>query len=630
MSRRQRPMTLTRMLPSLLRILRRFRPYLRLQAPLLVGALLALLVSTAARLLEPWPLKLVIDRVVVAVPSGGASGIAVVDALDPTTLLTLCAIALVGVIAVRGIASYLGTVGFALAGHRILTEVRNDLYRHLQGLSLSFHDRMKTGELTLRIIGDIGMLKEVTVTAILPLLASSLVLVGMIAVMLWLNWQLALAALLPLPLLWLTTLHFGRRIQAVSREQRRREGAMAAKAAESMTAIRDIQALSLEKGFAESFCSEGNRDLREGVKAKRLAANLERTVDVLIGVASALVLWLGARLVLAGALTPGDLIVFLAYLKTAFRPVRELAKYTARLAKASAAGERIVDLLDEESDVRDRPDARPAPPFSGAVRFEQVSFAHTPGKPVLDRIDLALAPGERVAIVGPSGAGKSTLLSLLLRLHDPAEGRVLLDGVDIRAFRLDSLRAQFSVVLSDSLLFAASIRDNIGYGAAGSDSGADPGADRAAIIRAARLANAHGFIEALPNGYDTLVGERGVTLSSGQRQRIAIARAALRPRPILILDEPTTGLDRHNAQAVIQALEKLAQGRTVLMVTHDLALAAQADRILYLEAGRIREQGCHAELLAREGAYTALFRGRSGASSQAPARPIGADYAFGS
>ncbi|WP_296807411.1 ABC transporter ATP-binding protein, partial [Thiocapsa sp.] len=270
----------------------------------------------------------------------------------------------------------------------------------------------------------------------------------------------------------------------------------------------------------------------------------------------------------------------------------------------------------------------------GSVRFEQVSFAHTPGTPVLDCIDLALVPGERVAIVGPSGAGKSTLLSLLLRLHDPTEGRVLLDGVDIRTYRLASLRAQMSVVLSDSLLFAASIRDNVGYGAAGSNTGAEPVADEAAIIRAARLANAHDFIEALPNGYDTLVGERGVTLSSGQRQRIAIARAALRPSPILILDEPTTGLDRHNAQSVIQALEKLAQGRTVLMVTHDLELAARADRILYLEAGRIREEGCHDALLAREGAYAALVRGRSGASSPAlsPAtsRPIGADYAFGS
>ncbi len=596
--------------PGLGRILRRFRPYLRKHVLLIAGAMLALFASIGARLLEPWPLKFVIDRVVVAAPAGGASGWAWVDGLEPMTLLTYAAIALIVVITARGIASYASTVGFALVGNRVLTEVRDDLYRHLQGLSLSFHNKAKTGELTVRIIGDINLLKETTVTAMLPLLASVLVLVGMIGVMLWVNWRLALLALLPLPLLWLASLHFGKRIHAVSRKQRQREGAMAATAAESLAAIRDIQALSLEKTFAKTFASEGQKSLKEGVQAKRLAANLERTVDVLIGFSSALVLWQGARLVLTGVLTPGDLIVFLTYLKNTFRPIREFAKYTGRLARATAAGERVVDLLEQTAEVRDLPNARPAPPFGGAVRFDRVSFAYEPDHSVLNRLDLAVEPDERVAVVGPSGMGKSTLVSLLLRLRDPDEGRVLIDGVDIREYRLDSLRAQISIVLPDSLLFAASARDNIGYGA--------PDASVEEIERAARLANAHTFITALPNGYDTVLGERGVTLSSGQRQRIAIARAALRRSPILILDEPTTGLDRSNEQAVIEALENLSQGRTVLMITHDLELAAHADRIVYLEGGEILEQGAHAELLGRGGRYAALFQTRAERSSPRP------------
>ncbi|TVR58151.1 MAG: ABC transporter ATP-binding protein [Candidatus Competibacteraceae bacterium] len=614
MTRRKRPANLPEALPGLGRILRRFWPYLRKHVPLIAGAMLALFASIGARLLEPWPLKFVIDRVVVAAPAGGASGWAWVDGLEPMTLLTYAAIAMLLIVAARGVGSYLSTISFALVGNKMLTEVREDLYRHLQGLSLAFHHKTKTGDLTIRIIGDIGMLKETTVTAILPLLANVLMLAGMVGIMLWLNWGLALIALLPMPLLWLTSVKVGRRIQEVSRKQRQREGAMASTAAESMTAIRDIQALSLEKTFEKAFTSESKKSLKEGVKAKRLAAGLERTVDVLIGLSSALVLWFGARLVLTGVLTPGDLLVFLAYLKNTFRPIREFAKYTGRLAKATAAGERVVDLLEQTAEVRDLPNARPAPPFVGAVQFDRVSFAYEPEQPVLNQIDLHVAPGERVAVVGPSGMGKSTLASLLLRLHDPGEGRVLIDGVDIREYRLDTLRAQISIVLPDSLLFAASVRDNIGYGA--------PNASVEEIERAARLANAHTFITALPNGYDTVLGERGVTLSSGQRQRIAIARAALRRSPILILDEPTTGLDRGNERAVIEALENLSQGRTVLMITHDLELAAHADRIVYLEAGEILEQGAHAELLDRDGRYAELFRTRAEQSSPRPVMEV--------
>ena len=452
----------------------------------------------------------------------------------------------------------------------------------------------------MRVIGDVGVLQDVAVTAFLPGLANALTIVGMAAVMLSLNAPLALLALATGPLFLVSTARRSRRIHETARQQRRQQGAMAAAAAESIGAVKVIRALSLEGTFAQAFTRQNRKNLATGAYATRLSAGLERTVDLLIALGTALVLWFGARFVLHGAMTPGDLIVFLAYVKNAFRPVKDAAKYTGRLARASAAGERVLDLLDRTPDVRDLPGAVAAPALRGAVRFEGVHFAYEPGRPALEQIDCDIEPGRRVALVGPSGSGKSTFASLVLRLYDPTAGRVLVDARDVREYTLASLRAQMSVVLQDSLLFAATVRDNIAYGA--------PGASPEAIEAAARLANAAGFIEALPQGYDTVLGERGLTLSHGQRQRIAIARAAIRQAPILILDEPTTGLDKQNERAVIDALERVAAGRTTLLITHEPRLAARADLILYLEAGRVRERGTPAELLRLDGRYAAIHR----------------------
>src|SRR5713226_6934292 len=601
------PQTLRKDLPGLWRVLRLFWPQVRKHRLLMLGSLATLLMEVGLRLLEPWPLKVVFDRVINKMHGANGYRVTLFDIFDPVTLLAMMAIAMVAITGLRALAGYGSTIGFAKIGNRVLTRVRAQLYRHVQYLSLSFHTRARSGDLVIRVISDVGLLQDVVVTAVLPMLAKGLILVGMLTLMFWMNWRLALMALVVFPLFWLRTVSMGRKINEVARLQRKREGAMAATAAESITAIKTVKALSLESAFEQQFSRQSEKNLKQDVRAKRLAAGLERSVDLLTAIAGALVLFYGTRQVLRKELSAGELLVFLAYLKNAFRPIQEFAKYTARLGKATAAGERVLDLLERVPEVRDLPEAVRAPAFRGEVRFESVSFAYEPDQRVLREIDLEIKPGQRVALVGQSGSGKSTLVSLILRLYDPLQGRVTIDGCDIRDYTLESLRSQIGVVLQDNLLFAAPVRENIACGA--------PSATAEEIEAAARLANAHEFIESLPQGYDTVLGERGVTLSHGQRQRIAIARAAIRKAPILILDEPMTGLDRKNQRAVTESLERLNQGRTTFLITHDLHHATDCDLILYLEGGQLLERGTHETLMQANGRYAALYRLQASARS---------------
>lgn len=573
------------------RVLHRFRPYLHGQLPLLLASLAALLGMTLMRLLEPWPLAWIVDNLLKNNTP-----------LSANQLIWASAIAVIAIAALRALCGYLSTIGFARVGTHVLSRVRNDLYDQLLTLPLSYHQKMRPGDLTLRLVNDVTQLKEVTISALLPMLANIFILTGMFAVMLTLNWQLALLSLIPLPVMWYTAKRSSRLIHEASRRTRRREGTLAATAAESMSAIRTVQSLTLEDKFRDLFQGGGDKAMNADLSTKRLSAGLERSIDLLVACATALVLWLGARQVLKGTISAGDLLVFISYLKNSMRPVREYAKYAGRLSKALASAERIADILDETPEIADLPHSRPAPPLRGRITLRNLHF-HYPGNPkkTFDGLDLHIEAGEHVAIVGPSGIGKSTLAALLLRLYQPQQGRIEIDGHDIRRFQLASLRAQIGLLPQDALLFATSIRDNLTC-AAGRVVG------ERETIAAAKLANAHDFILAQPEGYDTQIGERGATLSGGQRQRLAIARVALRRCPVLILDEPTTGLDRHSESVVRHAIERLIEGRTALMITHDLDLAARADRIIYIQDGKIGESGTHQELLAKNGLYAALWR----------------------
>jgi ATP-binding cassette subfamily B protein len=599
------PKTLVQTLPGLRRVLAHLWPYARQHRGQIGMAMLAMLASIGLRLLEPWPLTILIDHVIQV---GGEAARKVplpasLEALGPEPLAALCGVALVVVILFRASAQFANRVGFARVGNLVIGKLRGDVFNHVQRLPLSFHNTARSGDLTLRVIQDVNLMRDAAVTAVLPLLASSLVLVALWSVMFFVQWQLALMALATAPLLAFRTLNLTTKIRIAARKQRKRQGALATTAAESIGAIKNVQALSLEGVFQDEFGTRAASSQAEDVKTARLTANLGRWVDVLIAVSTAVVMSFGAIFVLRGSLSAGELLVFLTYLRRAFNPVKDFAKHAGRLAKATAAGERVLDLLEIESEVKDTPGAIEAAPFRGAVRFEGIVFGYDPKQPVLRELEFDVQPGQRVALVGPSGIGKSTLIDLMLRFYDPQQGRITVDGKDLRDYTLASLRGQISVVLQEALLFAASVRENIAYGAE------DCSEER--LQEAIRLANASEFIEAMPQGLETVLGERGATLSGGQRQRIAIARALVGQAPILILDEPTTGLDENNRQSVLVALEHLAQGRTTFIVSHDLQLTSGADLILHIEEGRVHESGTHQELLERDGRYAEIYRRQS-------------------
>ena len=598
MSRRKRKKKLAQIIPDLLNVYRYFKQDIQKKSGLIAGSFCALFVGVIFRLLEPWPLKFVLDQVFSKQSTDAAESLTLPLSWSTNTVILIVAISVIAIAMMRAAMDYVARVGFFKVGNYVVIKVRDRVFRHLQALPMSFHDNARHGDLITRVTRDVSLLRDVSATAMLPLLGSSMVLFGMATVMLWLNWKLALLSLVIIPLYWLTTVRLGRQIRETARKQRQRESAMATIASEAVGSIRSVKALGLQQKFADDFDQKNNQSQTDDLKASRLSLRLGRTVDILLAIATACVLWLGAHYVLEGKMFPGDLVVFLVYLKRSFKPAQEFAKYTARIAKATAAGERVIKLLEQplEKDTGDKEVTN----ANSRIQFENVSFAYDREQLVLKDFNLTIEPGKTVAVTGSSGTGKSTLLALMMRLYKPTSGRIILDGIDISEYKLESLRSTFTTVLQNPLLFAGSIRDNI---AIGNQNGL-PDED---VIKAGRLAEVDEFALQMPNQYNSHIGERGNTLSRGQRQRIAIARAALSSNPILLLDEPTTGLDETNQAIVGDALIHLGRNRTTVVVTHNLNLASKSDEIVFVEDGQVKQQGTHEQLLQSDGPYRRMF-----------------------
>ena len=580
----------------------RIAPLLRPHWKALTVALIAVLGETLADILQPWPIKVVVDNIVQSKKLTGWLGGAVSALFAGDTYGTLnFAVAAVAIIAIVGaVSEYMEKYLTTSVSQWVAHDLRRTVYHHLQRLSLAEHNESRTGDLITRVTRDIDSIQDFITSALLGIVVSLLTLAGMIGVMLYINWRFTLLALSIVPVLFVIVYFYTRRIKVASRAVRKKESELLSGVNDMLSSIHVVQAFAREDYEDRRFGSESRQTVEVGLQARSLKAKLAPIVDVTVALGTCLVLGYGARLALAGQISAGVLIVFLLYLGKMYKPMRDLSKMSDTVSKAAIGYERIQEVVQLESRVRNLPGARDAPAFKGAVEFDRVSFSYVGGASVLNDVSFRIEPGQVAAIVGPSGTGKSTIVSLIPRFYDPGTGQVRIDGCDVRDFTLKSLRDQISFVLQDTLLFHATLWENIAYGR--------PDASIEDTVRAAKLANAHDFIVNMPQGYATMCGERGVTLSGGQRQRIAIARAIVRNAPILILDEPTTGLDAVSEQAVIDALDHLMEGRTSVVIAHHLGTIRHADVIFVVKDSELVEQGTHDGLLAKGGLYAELYR----------------------
>ena len=596
-----------------LRIAQLLRPHWKA----LTIALLAVVGVTLTDVIEPWPIKIVVDNLLQSKKLPGWLGefISGIFGQDKLAILNF-AVAAVAVIAVVGaISSYVEKYMTTSVSQWVAHDLRRTLYNHIQRLSLTEYDETRTGDLISRVTSDIEAIQDFFDSALLGMLVSALTLLGMIGVMLYINVRFTLIALSVAPALFLIVFYFTRRIKKTSRAVRKKQSELLSIVEEVLTSIRVVKAFAREDYEERKFASQSRDNLETALQARSIKAKLSPVVEVIVAMGTCLVLWYGARLALAGQLSAGLLIVFLLYLGKMYKPMRELSKMTDTVSKAAVGYERIQEVLEIESRVRDLPRAQKAPRFKGKIEFDQVSFSYDENNAVLKDISFKIEPGQVAAVVGPSGTGKTTIISLIPRFYDPRSGQVRIDGRDVRQFTMKSLREQISFVLQDTLLFRAPIWENIAYG--------KPDASRAEIMEAARVANAHEFIDKMPERYDTMLGERGVTLSGGQRQRIAIARAVIRDTPILVLDEPTAGLDAASEEAVIEALDRLMKNRTTVLIAHHLGTIRHADIIFVLNDSELVEQGSHEELLAQGGVYADLYQTQtSGTAEKVPALSV--------
>ena len=577
--------------------LRSAKKHLALAAGCLLGV-------TVLQLVAPWPLKVIFDHILLQKPM--PPSLAFLDELSrdwPLMLLAGLATSIAVIAILSGALSYAQSFVTSKIGHHLVFTIRQHLFAHVQGLSLSFHSQTRSGELLTKLAGDTQTLKNAFTDIPLTVSGHTLTFIGMLVVMFAVNWELSLIILATMPILVTALFVLNRKILTATREQRKRDSHMTSRLNEWLSSMSVVQTFGRERAEQERFTQEGTKHLHTGLRTARTTSAVARVVSIIGAISTAVTVFLGAWQVLKARMTPGDLLVFVSYMKNIYGPIKDMSKLSSQFSQAMVSAQRIADLLGNEPDIQDRPNAVKVVHLIGDIRLEQVSFSYFEGCPVLHNLSLQIAPGQRVALVGPSGAGKSTILSLLLRLYQPSQGKIVLDGRDLADYERESLRHNIGVVLQDTLLFRASIADNIAYGI--------EQATREQIVEAAREANAHEFILTLPDGYDTIIGERGSSLSGGQRQRICLARALVKQPPILILDEPTASLDQGSATYVRETIARIQADRTTIVITHHLVGMDLFDRIIVLDRGALVEQGTHRQLLDRRGLYAGLYRQQS-------------------
>ena len=555
---------------------------------------------TAIDLVKPWPLKVLFDYVLLQQPLPPSLSI-FHGVLQDGFLLPLAMVAgsIVCISVLSGVFSYGQLYLTTKIGFEFSATLRRELFSRLQRLSLSFHHQTRTGELLTKVSSDTTALRDVFADWTLTMAGHCLSLIGMMVIMFILNWRLALVSMVTLPILGTLLFLLIRKLKATAQKQRKHEGKIASHVSEVLGAISLVQAFGRE-GHEETRLQQfSDHHVEQGIQTARLVASGSRVVHVMEAIGIAGTVLLGGWLVLAKQMTPGDLLIFLSYGHSLYKPVRHLSSLSIKFSRAMVSAKRVAEILNIEPEIRDLPDARQASALRGDIAFNQVTFGYEPTTNVLHGVSCQIKAGQRVALVGSSGAGKSTIVNLILRLYEPQAGSIMIDGIDSAQYNRESLRQNIGIVLQDTVLFGASITENISYG--------KPDATRDEIERAAALAYAHDFIVALPNGYETILGERGGTLSGGQRQRICLARAIIKQPSILILDEPTSAVDPASASLIRDTVARLQEGKTTLVIAHQFFAMDQFDQILVLENGRLVEQGTHHQLVARKGPYYALL-----------------------
>lgn len=566
-----------------------------------IGGIL-LILATLVDLMQPWPIKWLVDYVFGnhAAPAWLTTIWPALGTKDVAGGITAVCVSILALALIYRIGHTIGHFFLLRAGAHVVQQLRCHACEHLHGLSLAYHDRRKVGDSLYRVAYDSYAAQSLLNGAIVPMANGIFILLGATIIMLQINPTLTLVTMAVTPLFWVIIRGFSRKLEAQSKRYHESESLLVSIIQESLSSIRAVQAFTLEPRTGEKVRDQSKKSLAANEHMTRTQMIYSACAGLAVSLGTASVVWVASHQVMHGKLSVGDILVFLAYLGILYQPMNTFSQSAGIIHSASAQLRRVFEIIDAVPDIKDKPDALTLSSVRGRVEFREMSFHYEPGSPVLKQVNLTVEPGQVVAVVGRTGAGKSTLASLLVRFYDPTGGAILLDGHDLRDLKLSWLRQQVSFVLQDPILFSATIAENIANGKLG--------ASFEEIKKAARLAQADEFIQALPKGYDTILGERGVNLSGGQRQRLAIARAFLKNAPILILDEPTSALDTHTEEALLTSLRELMRGRTTFVIAHRLSTVRQADSIIVFENGKIIESGCHDELLRRDSVYGGMYR----------------------